>query len=95
MPLTPGVRLGAYEVSTLIGAGGMGNVYRARDTNDLALLAPPINTNPGPEYAPATRTQQGVASIERTTKGRLWAAWNVGPYGDPATHAVPVNQAVR
>ena len=32
MSLAPGVRLGAYEVLGLIGAGGMGEVYKARDT---------------------------------------------------------------
>src|SRR5215218_3074148 len=32
MPLTAGTRLGTYEVLSLIGAGGMGEVYRARDT---------------------------------------------------------------
>lgn len=31
MPLGAGTRLGAYEVLSLIGAGGMGEVYRARD----------------------------------------------------------------
>ena len=32
MALSPGTRLGAYEIVGLIGAGGMGEVYRARDT---------------------------------------------------------------
>ncbi len=50
MPLTPGTTLGPYSVTAKIGEGGMGEVYRARDTKldrDVALKVLPQRVVPG------------------------------------------------
>src|ERR1700676_4942808 len=39
MPILPGRRLGPYEILSAIGAGGMGEVYRARDTRLDRIVA--------------------------------------------------------
>ena len=39
MPIAPGSQLGPYEIVSLIGAGGMGEVYRARDTRLDRIVA--------------------------------------------------------
>jgi serine/threonine protein kinase len=47
MALTPGTRFGAYQVTALLGAGGMGEVYRARDTKRF-LMIPALSAESAP-----------------------------------------------
>ena len=52
MPLTPGSRIGIYEITGSLGAGGMGEVHRARDTTldrDVALKVLPEAFSTDPE----------------------------------------------
>src|SRR6188768_2520332 len=67
MSLTPGTRLGSCEIVSAIGAGGMGEVYRARDTKlnrDVAIKVLPDLFALDPErLARFTREAQTLASL--------------------------------
>src|ERR1700675_2163814 len=54
MALTPGTKLGPYQIESLLGAGGMGEVYRARDTRLDRTVAIKILTQ-GVADAPEVR----------------------------------------
>src|ERR1700682_752302 len=62
MPLSAGTRLGPYEILVPIGAGGMGEVYRARDSRlerDVAIKVLPEHLS---------RNPQALARFLRETK---------------------------
>jgi serine/threonine-protein kinase len=67
MTLAPGTRLGPYEITGAIGAGGMGEVFRARDTKlnrDVAIKVLPAAFADDPErLARFTREAQTLASL--------------------------------
>ena len=67
MPLSPGTRLGPYELLAPIGSGAMGDVYRARDTRlnrDVAIKVLPAVFARDPErLARFDREARAVAAI--------------------------------
>ena len=68
MALTPGTRLGPYEVSAQIGAGGMGEVYKARDTRldrTVAIKVLPSEVAGDPELRSRfEREARAVAALD-------------------------------
>jgi serine/threonine protein kinase len=75
MPLSVGDKLGHYEVLSLLGQGGMGQVYRARDTTlqrDMALEVLPATFLRDPErMARFQREDQVLASIDHPNIGHI------------------------
>jgi len=69
MSLAPGTRLGPYEIIESIGAGGMGEVYRARDTRlgrDVAVKVLPTSVAADRDrQARFEREMQAVAALSR------------------------------
>jgi serine/threonine protein kinase len=65
MPLQAGARLGPYEVITLLGSGGMGEVYRAKDTRlgrDVAIKMLPEAFARDPDRRGRFETEARAAS---------------------------------
>jgi len=85
--LTNGTRLGPYEIIAPIGAGGMGEVYRARDTKlnrDVALkVLPEIFAADADRLARFEREAQVLASLNHPNIAHLYGFEDAG-----ATHAL-------
>ena len=76
MSLTPGTTLGPYSVIAQIGAGGMGEVYRARDTKldrDVALKVLPEAFTADPDrLARFEREAKVLASLNHPNIGHIY-----------------------
>ena len=86
MSLSPGTRLGSYEITSKLGAGGMGEVYRARDTKlgrDVAIKALPESFAADPErLARLRREAQVLASLNHPNIAHVYGLEDHG--GAPA-----------
>ena len=76
MALAPGVRLGPYEILSALGAGGMGEVYRARDTKldrDVAIKVLPEAFAHDPErVARFQREAKTLAALNHPNIGGIY-----------------------
>src|SRR5262245_49965024 len=76
MPLTAGARLGPYEILAAIGAGGMGEVYRAHDTKlgrDVAIkILPRVFTSDPERLARFEREARMLAALNHPHIGAIY-----------------------
>src|ERR1700726_3942177 len=79
MPLKSGTKLGPYEIQSLLGAGGMGEVYRARDTRLNRAVAIKI-LRQGIAEAPEVRQrfEREARAVSSLTHTHICALYDVG-----------------
>ncbi len=83
MPLTAGTRLGPYEISAPLGAGGMGEVYRARDTRlgrDVAVKVLPHHLSANPEVR--ARFEREAKTVSGLNHPNICVLFDVGRQDD-------------
>jgi eukaryotic-like serine/threonine-protein kinase len=83
MPLASGTKLGSYEIRSLLGAGGRGEVYRATDTNlgrDVALKLLPAQFTSGVDrMSRFQREAQLLASLNHPHIATIHGLQESGP----------------
>lgn len=83
MSLAPGARLGPYEVLTALGAGGMGEVYTARDIRlDRLVAVKVLSPALAASGAARERFEREARAISRLSHPHVCALHDVGREGD-------------
>ncbi len=98
MPLSAGTRLGPYEILAPIGAGGMGEVWKARDTRLGRIVA--IKCLKGQQ---GERFEQEARAVAALNHPNICQIHDVGPDylvleyidGKPLTGPLPMEETVR
>src|SRR5215510_14587001 len=83
MTLSPGVRLGPYEILAPLGAGGMGEVYRARDTRlerTVAIKILPRDRTATPQSR--QRFEREAKTVSRLAHPHICTLFDVGREGE-------------
>jgi Tol biopolymer transport system component len=83
MALTSGTKLGPYEIQSPLGAGGMGEVYRARDPRldrTVAIKVLPTHLNANPEIR--ARFEREAKAISGLQHPNICVLYDVGSQGD-------------
>jgi serine/threonine protein kinase/Tol biopolymer transport system component len=98
MPLSAGDRLGPYEIIERIGAGGMGEVYKARDTRLERIVAVKISNERFTE-----RFEQEARAVAALNHPNICTLHDVGPNylvmeyieGESPKGPIPLDEALR
>jgi len=98
MPLSAGDKLGPYEIVAPIGAGGMGDVYKARDTRLDRMVAVKVSNEQFSE-----RFEREARAVAALNHSNICTLHDVGPNylvmeyieGTPLKGPLPVDQALK
>src|SRR6202034_1790995 len=83
MSLASGTKLGPYEIQSPLGAGGMGEVYRARDTRldrTVAIKVLPLHLSANPELR--VRFEREAKAISALQHPHICVLYDVGSQND-------------
>jgi serine/threonine protein kinase/Tol biopolymer transport system component len=79
MPLAAGARVGAFEILARLGAGGMGEVYRARDTRlDRIIALKLLRASERPGHPSLERFKREARAISRLNHPHICALHDIG-----------------